>query len=428
MADVTHLKLVAESDMAKRRRTYGKGTVYLRGKTYWLSYYLPSGERIQKSAKTRDKEAAEHLLMEDLVQVGKGDTDHLKPWMFGDTAKAWLRHDVIGSGKYGVSTINSWRIIVENHLLPVFEDDTLHYLQSNPTVLKNYISAKLTGKSPVTGKPLQVEGQAFTKLAPATVHQHITALGMIFDFARAENRMAGSSDPMARVARPKLNRRETVKAFEADQVAALQGALKTPEDRFLAFVLTHLGLRVGEAMGLYVSDFNPKTKKLMVARTVKCNAGRYYLDDLGDATKTEAGQRELTLGDEMVKRFEAHIAEMRKLKRTPKRGPGLIFPNQVGKLKSPNNWRERTWNKALKRAKIFDPEAPIGRKPTPHWLRHTYASRHIAEGTPVSTIAYCMGHAGPEITLRIYAHIFDAQRSAIADTVGFYDEDEQQAA
>src|SRR5262249_50734920 len=41
-----------------------------------------------------------------------------------------------------------------------------------------------------------------------------------------------------------------------------------------------------------------------------------------------------------------------------------------------------------------------------HALRHTHASQLIDAGVDIVTISKRLGHAQPDITLRIYAHLF----------------------
>jgi integrase len=41
-----------------------------------------------------------------------------------------------------------------------------------------------------------------------------------------------------------------------------------------------------------------------------------------------------------------------------------------------------------------------------HCLRHTHASQLIDAGVDIVTISKRLGHAKPDITLRIYAHLF----------------------
>jgi integrase len=53
-----------------------------------------------------------------------------------------------------------------------------------------------------------------------------------------------------------------------------------------------------------------------------------------------------------------------------------------------------------------------------HALRHTHASQLIDEGVDIVTISKRLGHAKPDITLRIYAHLFrndDSKAAAAID-------------
>jgi integrase len=48
-----------------------------------------------------------------------------------------------------------------------------------------------------------------------------------------------------------------------------------------------------------------------------------------------------------------------------------------------------------------------------HDLRHTFASLLIARGLDVVFVSRQLGHADPSITLRVYAHLFDAEKHAL---------------
>jgi len=56
------------------------------------------------------------------------------------------------------------------------------------------------------------------------------------------------------------------------------------------------------------------------------------------------------------------------------------------------------------------------RSVTFHGLRHSHASQLIDRGVDIVTISKRLGHAKPDITLRIYAHLFqkDDGRAAAA--------------
>src|SRR5262245_15296852 len=55
-----------------------------------------------------------------------------------------------------------------------------------------------------------------------------------------------------------------------------------------------------------------------------------------------------------------------------------------------------------------------------HALRHTHASQLIDAGVDIVTISKRLGHAKPDITLRIYAHLFrkdDGKAAAAINTI-----------
>jgi integrase len=56
-----------------------------------------------------------------------------------------------------------------------------------------------------------------------------------------------------------------------------------------------------------------------------------------------------------------------------------------------------------------------------HALRHTHASQLIDASVDIVTISKRLGHAKPDITLRIYAHLFrnDDSKAAAAINAAF---------
>src|SRR5262245_40863045 len=61
--------------------------------------------------------------------------------------------------------------------------------------------------------------------------------------------------------------------------------------------------------------------------------------------------------------------------------------------------------------------ASIGMPVTFHALRHTHASQLIDAGVDIVTISKRLGHAKPDITLRIYAHLFRKDDSKAAAAI-----------
>jgi integrase len=94
------------------------------------------------------------------------------------------------------------------------------------------------------------------------------------------------------------------------------------------------------------------------------------------------------------------------------RGASLLFADINGKPLSPNAV-SAAWADFAKSNGI--PEITF------HGLRHTHASQLIDAGVDIATIAHRLGHAKPDITLRIYAHLFhkDDSKAAAAINAAF---------
>ena len=72
----------------------------------------------------------------------------------------------------------------------------------------------------------------------------------------------------------------------------------------------------------------------------------------------------------------------------------MVFPNQLGKPATRKS-NERKLKRTMVKAKIS--------LLSMHNLRHTFASQHLAAGTPVTEVAMMMGHS-VEILMKVYAH------------------------
>lgn len=117
--------------------------------------------------------------------------------------------------------------------------------------------------------------------------------------------------------------------------------------------------------------------------------------------KTKAGRRDVTLPDVLVDILRDYRREQLELRL--KLGTGrlqddtLLFTDIEGAIITPNTLSV-AWVNFAKR--IGMPEVTF------HALRHTHASQLIDAGVDIVTISRRLGHAKPDITLRVYAHMF----------------------
>jgi integrase len=130
------------------------------------------------------------------------------------------------------------------------------------------------------------------------------------------------------------------------------------------------------------------------------------------APKTEAGVRDISLPDLVVDALREHRRQQLELRMALGLGKlpddALVFPTLDGDHRSPRSFAAK-WS--IVAARIGMPEISF------HALRHTHASQMIAADINVVTISRRLGHASPNVTLSIYAHLFRQRHDKAADKI-----------
>jgi integrase len=150
------------------------------------------------------------------------------------------------------------------------------------------------------------------------------------------------------------------------------------------------GLRVGEALGLVWRDIDTASETIHVRTQLSRQGERLKL-------KTLAANRDVILMPQLALDLRKH-----RLASSYSHDDDLVFTSANGKTIGHRNLAARGLDRACDRAGLSGV--------TFHVLRHTFASLLIAQGHDPVFVSRQLGHANPAITLRVYAHLFDAAR------------------
>ncbi|GGN41522.1 hypothetical protein GCM10011578_089950 [Streptomyces fuscichromogenes] len=181
------------------------------------------------------------------------------------------------------------------------------------------------------------------------------------------------------------------------QVEATDRAMP-PYIRAVIVTLAGSGLRIGELLGLKVSDVDFKAGAIRVERQ------RLQSGTIGPP-KTAKSRRTVPVGEVVTDALLTHLAA--------RPSKEWLFTMEEGEPLNYRRWKTE-WNCARRTLQAAENEAAEreGRKPVelPHMvthdLRHFYASALIAGGAIVKQVQLVLGHASAVITLRIYAHLW----------------------
>jgi site-specific recombinase XerD len=201
------------------------------------------------------------------------------------------------------------------------------------------------------------------------------------------------------------------RAADADIVAVL-GACRSARDRLIVLLMARAGLRRGEVLGLRRSDVH----LLADSRGLGCETARAHLhvvrreDNPNGAIAKSRRQRAVPLDFVTVQAFDTYEFERM---RVPRAAAGdfvmvNLFREPVGapmRLDAVND----LVGAAAQRAGLQVP-------PTPHQLRHAFASNVLDAGGAIDEAQELLGHASVSST-EVYTHPDPARLRAAVDAV-----------
>lgn len=372
------------------------GTVTKKGNRWYAVVYEGRDEagkpkRRWISAGTR-KADAERVLADLIRKKHEGEPLVLAKGTLGQyLTERWLP---VQESRLRRSTFDSYRRNIDLHVLPALGQRQLAKL--SPGDLDLFYADLLA-------KGRRGNGTDRKGLAPKTVRSIHVMLNKALSDAQRKGLVVRNVAELADPPKLSAQRREEVKAWDADQLCTFLDAIAA-QRFFPAFHLSaNTGMRRGEILGLRWGDLDLGVGRVSVRQALVSVAYEVHISDV----KTGNGRRTIDIEEGAVAVLEA----WRRL-RTDERGgkapakSDLVFTREDGAWFHPDLFSQ-IFDRAV--AKLDVPEITL------HDLRHTHATILLMNGTPVKVVSERLGHASPAFTMSVYQHVLPGMQAEAAE-------------
>jgi integrase len=169
------------------------------------------------------------------------------------------------------------------------------------------------------------------------------------------------------------------------------------------------GLRRGEIIALRWPDVDLATRRLEIRRSV-WQVG----SERGEKTAKGRRARRVAISEAFAARLGAWYAES--VVGGGGDASGLVWPGRQGRHMDAHSPTQAVGRAVIRAGLVDRTGQPLV---TLHGLRHTCGSILLARGVPLIVVSRHLGHADPNVTAKVYAHLLnDAQLDQAADVFG----------
>lgn len=288
----------------------------------------------------------------------------------------------------GIRTLASYKMLAKNHILPRLGACRLEKLTARD-LDREYDKMVVQGVGVSTIEHVH-------RLVRAALSQAVK-----WDWADKN---------VAKMASPPTVSRTVVSSPTPEELGQILTATSQRNPQIMAFfaLCALTGVRRGEALALKLSDFDPSSKVLTISKSLG------YTSDTGIFTKDTKthGIRKIgvdeTLEDVILSQIEA-------LQKNVELGfdlvddPYIFFGSPDGSVPlhpdTPSKYFRKMCNS-------------LGLPYHLHQLRHFTATELIAAGVDIRTVGGRLGHADASVTMRVYAHVLEAQDRVASEYLG----------
>jgi integrase len=251
-------------------------------------------------------------------------------------------------------------------------------------------------------------------LSPRSVRYIHTLLSAALNAAVKSRRLARNPAAEAHPPSAREAKAPEMVCWTAGQLAAfLSWAGERSEHHALWHVLASTGMRRGEALALRWRDVNLAGGTVSVRRSAGLVRNRGEAPELVEGD-TKSGKPRLVDLDEMtVAVLRNHRKQRGTMALQLARDDALVFADHEGRPLYPEGV-SRWFRADLVRCRKVagDETVPLIRL---HGLRHTHATLLLSAREPVHVVSRRLGHASPNVTMAVYAHVLPGSQREAAD-------------
>lgn len=374
----------------------------------WQALVYVKGERIPFTDNSKTVVENWAREQEDALKQGRWRDPRLARITLTEWHATWLRGRVVLPNTEGRED-STWRVWIE----PKWGSWTLEELAANRDAIKEWVKELVQGDDAGTW----------------TIHNIVKLLGKMLGDAVDSGRIG--SNPAVRLDVPTAPRKPPF-FWRGDEAAAIIEAAQDIEDedylkktqrggsvipvlerRYSTFIDfdMHVGPRIEELAGLLVDCVDLRTGLVHIVRVAVDGTLRDY-------PKTGKSYRSVPLPGHLADPFARLIHG--------RRADDPVFPSPGGGYLNDNNFRNRIFSPALRRARLCDCERfDVEGNPTlcevpshkvrwgsPNDMRHTAASWQVMAGVDIYRVQDLLGHEKVTTTQR-YAHLDPSKHDAV---------------
>ncbi|WP_342664012.1 tyrosine-type recombinase/integrase [Peribacillus kribbensis] len=181
------------------------------------------------------------------------------------------------------------------------------------------------------------------------------------------------------------------KTIKKDDVVKIIDACSNVRDRFLIQLLWESGIRIGEALSLWLEDFEIDSKRIVIN-----NRGELAN---GASIKTIGSERKVDVSDDLMNLYFEYIAEIH---------DDEVDTNHVF-IKLSGNEKNQPLDYDSVIALFKRLEVKTGVQITPHMLRHTSLNELRKAGWKNEHLMKRAGHKNIQTTMNFYMHVDDEE-------------------